>query len=137
MAWESNMAVPSPIEYVLEFPKPVKSVEFVVDLSTSVSEKSLVALVKPPATANVIPGSWTFSGALQGHFKYLAAEEPNAYSLPKLSFDDFVSEVRLHVVPWGQKLVTPERAVTGIWAVSDFVTDISEDLNVIVKGRLV
>lgn len=131
------MAVPSPIEYILKFPRPVKTVEFVVDLTTSVNEKSLVALVRPPSPANVVPDSWSFSGALQGHFKYLAANEANAYALPKLSFDDFVSEVSLHVVPWGQKLLAPERAVSSVWAISEFNDETSDDLNVIVKGRLV
>ena len=128
---------PSPVEYVVRFPRPVKSVEFVVDLNTSVNDKSLVALVKPSSRANITPGAWSFSGALQGHFKYLAAEAPAAYALPKLSFDDYVSEVSLHVVPWGQKLLSPERAISGVWAVSDFANETSDDLNVIVKGRLV
>ena len=129
--------IPLPIEYILEFPKPVKSVEFVVDLNTAVDEKSLVALVKSPETANVVPGKWSFSGALQGHFKYVVSEGPNAYALPTLAFDNYVTEVRLHVVPWGQKLLSPARAVSSIWAVSDFSNVSSDDLNVIVKGRLV
>lgn len=129
--------IPSPIEYVLEFPKPVKSVEFVVDLKTPVDEKSLVALVKLPAMANVVPGTWSFSGALQGHFKYVTSDGPNAYALPRLTFDNCVTEVRLQMVPWGQKLLSPARAVSSVWAVSDFSNDDSDDLNVIVKGRLV
>ncbi|MCB5272575.1 hypothetical protein BJG92_00077 [Arthrobacter sp. SO5] len=115
---------------------PTSSLEFVVELATSVPAKSLVAMISLPEGASITSSEWGFSKSLAGHYRYIELDRAGCLALPGIVLDREVSEVSLSILPWGTKQLSPRTAVAGAWSIGNFNKPGTPGLSAISKGKL-
>jgi hypothetical protein len=126
----------SSLKFGWRFPTPTKSVEFVIDLTTVVPAKGLVALLTVPEDTSVISEAWGFSKSLSGHYRYIELDRAGCFALPAVTFDRGISDVKLAILPWGSKRLAPKSAVAGAWSIGTFNQPGTTGLSAISKGKL-